>query len=52
MTVLGLIYNVRGVVQNNSKFFIKLRASSNYIRTQVNQQSRKQALSNIKVCQV
>lgn len=52
MTVLGLIYNLRGVVQNNSKFFIKLLASSYYITAQVNQQSIKQALSNIKVCQV
>ncbi len=37
MTVLRLIYNLRGMVQNNSKFFIKLVASSYYIRTQVNQ---------------
>lgn len=40
----------RGVMQSNSKFFIKLLASSYYIK--VNQQSSKRALLNIKVCEV
>lgn len=52
MTVLRLIYNLRGVVQNNSRFFIKLLAPSYCIEAQVNPQSSKQALSNIKVRQV
>lgn len=43
MTALGLIYSLRGVAQNNSKFFIRLQASGLYIRAQVDQQSSKQS---------
>lgn len=52
MTVLRLIYNLREVVQNNRKFVIELLASSYCVNAQVNEQSSKQPLSNIKVCQV
>lgn len=51
MTVLRLIYGQREEAHNKRMFSIKLLASSDCIKAQVNQQRSKQALSNIKACQ-